>query len=195
MLNLIGRLFIKNSSQVENPTVRRAWGTLASVFGIIMNLLLFVAKFTVGVLFGSVAIRADGINNLSDAAGSLVSLISFKISAKPADRDHPFGHARIEYVASLIVSFFILFIGVDLVREAFGKLFAPLPVHFEIIAAVDRTGGCWQESLHLSAGSKVSTCLHWYSQRWRPQAQNSSSAVPAGHREPYEPVPALFPGG
>ncbi|MBE6581588.1 MAG: cation transporter [Ruminococcaceae bacterium] len=136
MLNLIGRLFIKNSSQVENPTVRRAWGTLASVFGIIMNLLLFVAKFTVGVLFGSVAIRADGINNLSDAAGSLVSLISFKISAKPADRDHPFGHARIEYVASLIVSFFILFIGVDLVREALGKLFAPLPVHFEIIAAV-----------------------------------------------------------
>ena len=117
MLNLIGRLFIKNSSQVENPTVRRAWGTLASVFGIIMNLLLFVAKFTVGVLFGSVAIRADGINNLSDAAGSLVSLISFKISAKPADRDHPFGHARIEYVASLIVSFFILFIGVDHTAE------------------------------------------------------------------------------
>jgi len=99
-----------------------------------MNLLLFAAKFTVGVLFGSVAIRADGINNLSDAAGSLVSLFSFKISAKPADRDHPFGHARIEYVASLIVSFFILFIGVDLVREAFGKLFAPVPLQFEIVA-------------------------------------------------------------
>lgn len=136
MLSFIGRLFIKNSERVEDPTVRRAWGTLASVFGIVMNLLLFIAKFTVGTLFGSVAIRADGINNLSDAAASLVSLISFKISAKPADRDHPFGHARIEYVASLIVSFFILFIGVDLVREAFSKLFAPLPLQFEIIAVV-----------------------------------------------------------
>ena len=136
MISLLGRLFIKNSNDVQSPLVRRAWGTLASVFGVVMNLLLFAAKFITGTLVGSVAIRADAINNLSDAAASLVSLISFKISAKPADRDHPFGHARIEYVASLIVSFFILFIGVDLVKEAFAKLFAPLPPQFELVAVI-----------------------------------------------------------
>ncbi|MBQ9802130.1 MAG: cation transporter [Clostridia bacterium] len=136
MLSLIGRLFIKNSHDVTNPRVRRAWGTLASVFGIVMNLLLFAAKFTVGTLLGTVAIRADAINNLSDAGASAVSLISFKISAKPADREHPFGHARIEYIASLVVSFFILFIGVELVREAFGKLFEPMPLFFDLLAVI-----------------------------------------------------------
>lgn len=134
MLSLIGRLFIKNGNDVTNPKVRRAWGTLASVFGIVMNLVLFAAKFTVGTLLGTVAIRADAINNLSDAGASAVSLISFKISAKPADREHPFGHARIEYIASLVVSFFILFIGVELVREAFGKLFEPAPLFFDLLA-------------------------------------------------------------
>ena len=136
MLSLIGRLFIKNSHDVTNPRVRRAWGTLASVFGIVMNLLLFAAKFTVGTLLGTVAIRADAINNLSDAGASAVSLISFKISAKPADREHPFGHARIEYIASLVVSFFILFIGVELVREAFVKLFEPIPLFFDLLAVI-----------------------------------------------------------
>ena len=136
MLSLIGRLFIKNSHDVTNPRVRRAWGTLASVFGIVMNLLLFAAKFTVGTLLGTVAIRADAINNLSDAGASAVSLISFKISAKPADREHPFGHARIEYIASLVVSFFSLFIGVELVREAFGKLFEPMPLFFDLLAVI-----------------------------------------------------------
>ena len=96
MISLLGRLFIKNSNDVQNPLVRRAWGTLAAILGIILNLLLFAAKFLIGMLTGALSIQADAVNNLSDAGGSVVSLVSFKLSAKPADREHPFGHARIE---------------------------------------------------------------------------------------------------
>lgn len=106
--------------------MRRAYGTLASVVGVILNLLLFAAKFGAGTLVGSVSIRADGINNLSDAGSQIVSFISFRISAKPADRKHPFGHARIEYVASLIVSFLILHIGLDLLVESAKKITDPV---------------------------------------------------------------------
>ncbi|MBQ3064279.1 MAG: cation transporter [Clostridia bacterium] len=136
MERLLGKLFIKDFENYGNPIVRRAWGTVVSVFGIVMNLLLFAGKFIVGTLTGSISIRADAVNNLSDAAASIVTLISFKISAKPADRAHPFGHARIEYVASMIVSFFILFIGVDLVRDAFGKLFTPVVPVFRLVAVI-----------------------------------------------------------
>ena len=126
MTELLSRLFVKNRKNVTDPTVRAAYGTLGSVTGILLNLLLFAAKFTVGVLFGSVSIRADGMNNLSDAASQLISLFSFRISSKPADREHPFGHARIEYVASMIVSLLILLVGGDLLRESIEKIFSPV---------------------------------------------------------------------
>ncbi len=125
MTELLSRLFVKQHDDVSNPRVRRAYGTLASVVGIVLNLLLFAAKFAVGTLFGSVSITADAINNLSDAGSQIISLISFRISAKPADREHPFGHARIEYVASMIVSFLILLIGVELLKESFSKILSP----------------------------------------------------------------------
>ncbi len=136
MFSLLGRLFIKNSNDVQSPTVRRAWGTLVSVVGILINLLLFAAKYLIGTLTGAISIRADAINNLSDAGASAISLISFKISAKPADRAHPFGHARMEYIASLVVSFFILFIGVELVRDSITKLLAPTPLSFDLLAVI-----------------------------------------------------------
>lgn len=125
MTNLLSRLFIKNYRDVSAPRVRRSYGTLASVVGIILNVILFAAKFCVGTLFGSVSITADAVNNLSDAGSQIISLISFRISAKPADREHPFGHARIEYVASMIVSFLILLIGVELIKESVSKIFSP----------------------------------------------------------------------
>ncbi len=123
MTNLLCRLFIKDRDNVKSPDVRRAYGTLGSIVGIIFNLLLAAGKFTVGVMFGAISLQADGINNLSDAGSQIISLISFRIAAKPADREHPFGHARIEYVASMIVSFIILYIGIDLFGEAVGKIF------------------------------------------------------------------------
>ncbi len=127
MTDLLCKLFVKNHKETADPRVRASYGTLVSVVGILLNLLLFVAKFLAGSLFGSVAIVADAMNNLSDSGAQIISLISFRISSKPADREHPFGHARIEYVASMIVAFLVLLIGVELFRESLGKIFHPQP--------------------------------------------------------------------
>lgn len=125
MTEFLVRRFVKNREDTRDPQVRRQYGMLASITGIILNLLLFISKFLVGSLFGSVSIVADAVNNLSDAGSQIISMISFRISAKPADREHPFGHARIEYVASMIVSFLILLIGLELLRESLRKIFSP----------------------------------------------------------------------
>ena len=114
---------MKDRENIKSPTVRRSYGTLASVVGIIVNLILAAGKIAVGVLFGAISLAGDGINNLSDAGSQIISFISFKMAAKPADRDHPFGHARIEYVASMIVSFFIMLVGWNLFRESLEKIF------------------------------------------------------------------------
>ena len=127
MTNLLSRLFVKDYKNPSSPRVRSAYGTMVSVTGIILNFILFLSKLLVGTLTASVAITADAMNNLSDAGSQLISLISFRIAAKPADREHPFGHARIEYVASMIVSFLILLIGADLLRESVAKIFTPAP--------------------------------------------------------------------
>ncbi len=123
----------KTKTQAE---ARGRIGTSASIIGIITNIFLFLGKFIVGTLVGSISMRADGINNLSDAGSSVISLISFRISSKPADRKHPFGHARIEYVASMIVSFLVLHIGIDLITESVGKIIAPAVTEFSIISIV-----------------------------------------------------------
>ena len=119
---MLCKLFVKNRDNIGSPEVRRAYGTLASVVGIIVNLLLATGKIAVGLLFGAISLAGDGINNLSDAGSQIISFISFKMAAKPADRDHPFGHARIEYVASMIVSFFIMLVGFNLFRESIEKI-------------------------------------------------------------------------
>ena len=125
MTNLLARLFVRDYQNVTDPRVRARYGTMVSVVCILANLLLSAGKMLVGFLVGSIAITADGINNLSDAGSSIVSLVSFRISAKPADRDHPFGHARIEYVASMIVSFLVLLVGFELLRDSVSKIASP----------------------------------------------------------------------
>ncbi len=136
MTNLLCKLFIKNSDDLKNPEVRRAYGTLASVVGILVNLLLSFFKLLAGVLTGAISVTADGLNNLSDAGSQVVSLISFKMSAKPADRDHPFGHARIEYVASMIVSFLILLVGFELLKDSIAKIFHPEKTEVSLLMIV-----------------------------------------------------------
>ncbi|MBQ9773338.1 MAG: cation transporter [Clostridia bacterium] len=137
MTELLSRLFVKNNQQTADPRVRAAYGTMVSITGIVLNLLLFAAKFSVGFLFGAISIMGDAINNLSDAGSQIISLISFRIAAKPADREHPFGHGRIEYVASMVVSFLVLLIGVELLRESFNKILHPsLPERSWIAVAV-----------------------------------------------------------
>lgn len=137
MSELLCRLFIKNHKNVSDPTVRRQHGTLVSTVGILLNLLLCAGKMLAGVLSGAVSITADALNNLSDAGAQIISLISFKLSAKPADRDHPFGHARIEYVASMAVSFLIILIGFELLKTSVSKLFHPTEsTVFSLISAI-----------------------------------------------------------
>ena len=134
MTNLLIKLFIKSPRDTGSPAVRRAYGTLASTVGIILNLLLAAGKFTVGFLFGAISVQADAVNNLSDAGSQIISLITFKLAAKPADRHHPFGHARIEYVASMIVSFLVLHIGWDLITESVNKIIHPTNTVFSWIS-------------------------------------------------------------
>ena len=125
MTELFSRLFVKDYKNVKNSDVRTRYGTMVSIVGICVNVLLSAFKLVVGVMFGSLAISADAVNNLSDALSSVLSFVSFKMSSKPADRDHPFGHARIEYVASMIVSFLVLLIGFNLARESIEKMLSP----------------------------------------------------------------------
>lgn len=118
----------------DTPQGRAKAGTLAGTVGIICNVLLFLGKVTAGLLSGSVAIAADGWNNLSDAAASVVTLLGFRFSQKPADAHHPFGHARMEYLSGLCVAVLILFIGAELVKTSLGKILTPEPVNFSWVS-------------------------------------------------------------
>ena len=114
MTSLLIKLFIKNSDNTKDKNVRNAYGNLASVTGIICNTLLCLMKIIIGVILKSISIIADGLNNLSDMGSSVISLIGFKLAGKPADRDHPFGHGRIEYMSAFIISVLILIVGGNL---------------------------------------------------------------------------------
>ena len=124
MTEFIAKLFIKNYDTPEVPEVRKNYGTLSSIVGICINFILALIKLIAGLLSSSSAIIADALNNLSDAASSIVTFISFKISSKPADKGHPFGHARMEYISSMVVSFLILLVGFEMILESFKNIFS-----------------------------------------------------------------------
>ena len=128
MTDLLLRLFVKNHSDSTAPTVRASIGSLAGIVGIVANLLLFAGKLLVGTLTGSVSITADAMNNLSDASSAIVTLIGFRLAGKPADDDHPYGHARYEYLSGLAVAAMIIVIGFEMGKTAVEKIFAPTPV-------------------------------------------------------------------
>ena len=135
MIELLVRLFVKNHKNTADSAVRTAYGNLACVVSVVCNLLLFLGKTAVGTLAGSVSITADGLNNLSDASSNIVSLVGFKLGARPADSGHPYGHARYEYLSGLAVSVMILVIGVELFKESFFKILHPTPVQFGWLTA------------------------------------------------------------
>ena len=107
MVNLLAKLFIKDYKNVESENVRTAYGTMSGIFGIITNCVLVIIKLFIGIISASISIIADAINNLSDMGSSLLTIIGFKISNKPADKDHPYGHQRVEYIISLIIAIFL----------------------------------------------------------------------------------------
>lgn len=147
MITLLSKIFIKDRGDVKNPKVRHAYGMLMSAVGIAVNILLAVLKLVFGTLSGSISVTADAVNNLSDAGSQVISMISFKIAAKPADRAHPFGHARIEYVASMIVSFLVLLVGYELAKESINKIIHPADADFGtaviIVLAVSVAAKVW----------------------------------------------------
>lgn len=127
---------IKDYEHVEEAQVRTAYGTLSSIVGIICNVILFGVKLLIGLMAGSISVMADAFNNLSDAASSIVGLVGVKMAEKPADKDHPFGHGRIEYISAFIVAFIVIQVGFSLFKTSVGKIFHPEDMAFSWIAIV-----------------------------------------------------------
>ena len=136
MVNLFRKLFIKDYENVNNEKVRIRYGVVAGGIGIFANVLLFLAKLIAGLLSFSIAIIADAINNLSDFMTSIVTIIGFKLSGQPADKQHPYGHARFEYVTGLIVACIIFFIGIEIGRSSIDKIISAQPSNFTLITII-----------------------------------------------------------
>lgn len=131
MTEFLVRRFVKDYGNIEDTKVRTAYGVLSSMVGIFCNILLFAAKLSIGMLMHSISVMADGFNNLSDAASSIISFIGVKMAEKPADEEHPFGHGRIEYIAALVVSFLVIEVGITFLRSSAGKLANPEKISFD----------------------------------------------------------------
>lgn len=125
MTDLILRIFVRDHKNTEDPAVRDKCGRVAGAVGIVTNFLLFLMKIIVGTVFHSVSVTADAVNNLTDSGSSVVTLIGFKMASKPADEKHPFGHARIEYLSGVIVSFIVIFLGLQLGMSSIEKIITP----------------------------------------------------------------------
>ncbi len=161
MTALLLHLFVKNHRNTASPAVRAAIGRLAGLTGIVCNVLLSLAKLVIGLLADSVSIIADAANNTSDAASSIVTLFAFRLSQKPADKDHPYGHARYEYVAGLLVSILILVIGGQLAANAMDKIFHPAPTQFSAISFAVLTGSIlvklWMTLFYRSLAKRITS--------------------------------------
>ena len=136
MTTLLVKLFIKDCDKVNDPKIRTKYGILSGGVGIFINIVLCCIKFAIGFFTNSIAITADAANNLSDAGSSAVTLIGFKLSGKPADKEHPFGHGRTEYITAFIVALFIIFMGIEFLKSSVEKIITPEPVKFSLASAI-----------------------------------------------------------
>ena len=135
-MDFLVRRFIKNYQDTKNANVRTSVGKLSGIVGILNNLFLFVIKFLIGTIVHSVSIQADGVNNLTDAGSNIISILSFHLSNKPADKDHPFGHERTETIASLFVGILILVLGFETAKESISKVIHPRSIDFRIASVI-----------------------------------------------------------
>ena len=161
MTQFLIRCFIKRPDDVKDAAVRTAYGNLASLVGMACNILLCIGKLLAGTLFGSIAIMADALNNLSDASSNVVSLIGFRLAAKAPDAEHPYGHARYEYLAGLVVSVTILAIGLSLLKESALKVLHPTPVVFSWLSigvlAASIFVKLWLSGFNRAVGKKINS--------------------------------------
>ena len=125
MLKPLTRLFIRDSENVRDARVRRAYGTLCGVYGILLNILLFVGKYFAGMISGSVAITADAFNNLSDAGSSLITFFGCRLAGRKPDREHPFGYGRMETIAGFVVALLVILMGLELGKSSVEKILHP----------------------------------------------------------------------
>lgn len=135
-MNFLVRRFIKNYQDTKDANVRTSVGKLSGIVGIFNNLFLFVIKFVIGTIVHSVSIQADGVNNLTDAGSNIISILSFHLANKPADKDHPFGHERTETIASLFVGILILVLGFETAKESISKVIHPGSIDFRIVSVI-----------------------------------------------------------
>ncbi len=160
MTSLLIKLFVKNSNNTKDNTVRTAYGNLGSAVGICANIILSVSKILIGLLGGMLSITADGLNNLADMGSSVLTLIGFKLANKPADRDHPFGHGRMEYMSAFTVSFLILLVGFELLGDSANTLIegtaAPVFTNLSIIVLVLSIAiKCWLYFFNKKIGKTI----------------------------------------
>ncbi len=161
MTELLIKLFIKDKDNTSSPQVRGKYGILSGCAGIVVNVILFAAKFFVGTVTNSIAITADAVNNLSDAGSCAVTVFGFHMSGKPADEEHPFGHGRIEYITAMVVSFIILFMGFELGSQSIDKIRNPEDVTFNLVGAViigmSIFGKLWLALFNRKLGKKINS--------------------------------------
>ncbi len=159
MTDLLVKLFIKNSENVKDAEVREKYGLLGSIVGIVVNIILSAAKYAIGVISKSVSITADAINNLADAASCIVTLVSFKMAARKPDKEHPFGHGRIEYIAALAVGFLVELMGYELIKSSVEKIRNPESVEFSVpavaVLAVSILGKVWLYLFNKKLGNRI----------------------------------------
>ena len=161
MTEFLIRKLIKNSENVQDVQVRTRYGVVASTVGIICNVLLFAGKFLAGVVMHSIAVTADAFNNLSDAASSIISFVGMKMASKPADKNHPFGHGRIEYIAAFIVAFLVIEVGFTFFKSSIQKIMHPEAIAFEpvpfIILGISVLVKIWLGMFNKKLGGKINS--------------------------------------
>ncbi len=159
MTALLVKLFIKNPDNIRDNDVRERYGLLGSIVGIIVNIILSAGKYAIGIMSKSVSITADAINNLADAASCIVTLVSFKMAGRKPDKDHPFGHGRIEYIAALAVGFLVELMGYELIKSSIEKIKNPATPEFSVpavaVLAVSILGKVWLFLFNRKLGKKI----------------------------------------
>ena len=161
MIEFLIRRFVPDWQQVQRTDVRERYGTLAAVVGILSNIFLCIIKGLIGLFSGSIAVTADAVNNLSDAGSSVITLLAFKIAGKPADEEHPYGHARMEYISGMAVSFIIILLGLELMGSSFEKILHPEEVGVSaltyLVLIVSIAVKLWQGMFNRNLGKRISS--------------------------------------
>ena len=161
MIEFLIRRFVLDWQQVQRTDVRERYGTLAAAVGILSNIFLCIIKGLIGLFSGSIAVTADAVNNLSDAGSSVITLLAFKIAGKPADEEHPYGHARMEYISGMAVSFIIILLGLELMGSSFEKILHPEEVGVSaltyLVLIVSIAVKLWQGMFNRSLGKRISS--------------------------------------